>query len=165
MGLSRQDGDLYVNGALASKSFTPPASCIGDAAVVASAGIQSTKLQQQPVAKYAQPGGSTAVTERKETHTVYGATAKIASIKAGLIVANIGAATITVDLLKNGSSILTSVITLDNTVAAYGKVNGVVASPNLVQNDVLEVNVVATAGGGTIGKGVFAHIVIQEDPQ
>ena len=165
MGLSRQDGDLYVNGALGAKSLTPPASCIGDAAIVAGAGIQATKCQQQYDKTYAQTFAVTAVSERKVAHVVFGATAKLVALKAGLTVANIGAATITIDLLKNGVSVLSAVITLNSSTTTFSLTNATITGTTAVQGDVFEFNVVATAGGGTIGKGVFASLIIDEDPQ
>jgi hypothetical protein len=76
------------------------------------------------------------------------------------------AATVTVDLKVNGTSILTSVITIDNTVAAYGSVAATLAAgaATLVAGNVLTIVITATAGGGTLPTGFFCETVVWEDP-
>jgi hypothetical protein len=136
----------------------PPDNSVTDTKIPAAASgseINPTKIGRR-IDRIGGQGGSAVVATGRETiHVVKGATATLVAFKAGLRLANAGTATVTVDLLKNGASILTGVITLDNTVANFAQVAGAFASTGLVVGDVLEVNWVATAGGGTIGKGLF----------
>ncbi len=165
MPLDTLNHDVHVNGTLSAKTVSLPAGCVGNAAIAAGAGIDASKQEHQHEKTYAQASGSVSATERKVIHVVYGATATILAFRAGSKTACAGAATITVDLLKNGVSILTAVITLDNANTAYIVESAAVLTPGLVAGDVLEVNITATAGGGTIGNGVFAQVVLEEDAQ
>lgn len=156
------DGDLVVRGGLSAQSMTIPANAVGNAQIPAGAGITYTKLQQLRQPSYAQPN-TAATTETRMMLAVRGATATVVELAAGAIVAAIGAATVTVDLKKNGVSILSGVLTLDNTTAAYVLKTATVLTPNLVVGDVLTIVITATAGGGTLPTGFFVQIRVSED--
>ena len=66
------------------------------------------------------------------------------------------------DLLKNSVSILTAAITLDSGQNAYQLVAGTIDTTALAVGDVLEIDITATAGGGTLGKGVFCYVDLHE---
>src|SRR5262245_7049738 len=102
--------DLYVAGNLSAKTFSPPAASITDKAVAVGAGIQATKLQHQHTKSYGQVYGSVATTERRPIHSVYGLTGQVVQFRAAMALANVGAATVTVQLKKNGANILTAAI-------------------------------------------------------
>lgn len=82
-----------------------------------------------------------------------------------LIVACIGAATVTVDFLKNGVTILSSVLTLNSTHTARQVVG--VSPPGSVtvfaDGDTFEATVVATPGGGTVGTGLSGNLFVDEN--
>ena len=160
----REDGDVWVGGTLSANKFTPPAGSIGDSAIAVGAGIKATKTQHQNRAHYAQPN-TTAVTETKGLYVCYGATGLVIDVRAGTITPCVGAATITIDVKKNGTSILSGVITLNNSNAARVAAIGTVSGGTLVAGDWLEVVVAATAGGGTLGTGLLVVATIQEDAQ
>lgn len=155
--------DVWVAGNLSAKSMTFPAGAVGNADVAGAAGLAATKLEHQYEPVFNQVHGSAAATERRVIHVVRGATGDLISFKAGVVVANIGAATIDIDLLVNGSSVLSAAIQLDSGDAAYAIVEGTITSATLAVGDVIEVDVTATAGGGTLGQGLFALPVIRED--
>jgi hypothetical protein len=69
---------------------------------------------------------------------------------------------VTVDLRKNGTTILTSVITISVAQAAYARVAGAIASAAYIAGDVFELVVTATAGGGTLPQGLFVDTVLRE---
>ncbi len=161
MSISTIDGALRVRGQLTCDSFVLPAGTITDASVAAAAGIVSEKLEQQYLPLFTQPN-TTAAAETRVIHVVRGTTGTIEAFRAGSIAANSGAAVVTVDLKKNGSSVLSSVITLDNANTARVAEDGTISSANVVAGDVLEVVITATAGGGTLATGVFAQACIQE---
>ena len=94
---------------------------------------------------------------------VYGTTGTVVAFEVGSVTACTGDSTITVDLHKNGASILTGVITLDSANTAYIVEAGTLSSATLADGDVLEVVVNATVGTGTLGNGVFASCIIRED--
>jgi len=159
----RVEEEGQFRGAVTLLSVNLPAGSVADATVASAAGIAASKLEHQHRLIYSQESDTTAASEDRVIHVVEGATGDIQSIKAGSVVANIGAATITVDLHKNGASILTAPISLDSGDSAYDVVDGVVDTATLAVDDVLEIVVVATAGGGTLGKGVFASVDLFED--
>jgi hypothetical protein len=131
--------------------------------IKSAAGVEATKLEHQHRIPYAQPN-TTATTETRVLYVCYGLTARVIDFRAGSIVACIGAATITLDVKKNGTTILSSVLTLNNANTARVAVAAALSgSPTLVAGDVLEVVVTATAGGGTIGTGLFANLTVEED--
>ncbi len=86
------------------------------------------------------------------------------SFKAGSIVVCLTPATVTLDLKKNGVSILTAVITLDAANTPYVVEAAAIATATLVAGDVLTVVIDETAGGGTVATGVFCELEIDEDP-
>lgn len=162
---TRVEGDLYINGNLSSKTATPAAGSIVNASVASNAGISATKVQHQHRHVFTQPNTS-ATSETKAIYVCYGATGTVIAFSAGSIAAAVGAATVTVDLKKNGSSILTAVITLDNAnTARVVEAGTLTGSTSLVAGDLLEVVTVATAGGGTLPTGVYAVVTINEDAQ
>jgi hypothetical protein len=158
--------DLYVGGNLSAKTFSCPAASITDNGVASAAGIQASKSQQQFTKTYGQVTGVGAVTERRPIHSVYGATGLVVQFRAAAAVANIGAATITVQLKKNGVNILTSAISLSSSTVAFAWVAAAgFTTTSLLASDILEVDVTATAGGGTLGQGLICELVTREDPQ
>jgi hypothetical protein len=163
--------DVIILGQLSAKSIVLPAGSVGDAQMTLANPVQATKLQHQYEVGYAQyaglpASGTTVVNDQLVLHVVRGSTGIPLDFKAGVVVANVGAATVTVDLWRNGASILTSVITLNNSQAAYQLVTAAGFSfTSLVAGDVLEVKVIATAGGGTLAKGLFANLHMREDAQ
>ncbi len=161
------NGDWFVNGALNAQSFGPPAGCIDDTAVEAAAGIQASKLQHQYEKVFCPLASTvTAATERRVVHVVRGTTGTIQEFRCGVVTACIGAATVTFDLKKNGTTVLTATTVLDNTNLAYTtEAAAGFTSTALVAGDVLEVTLAAAAGGGTIGLGAFAVLNLREDAQ
>lgn len=161
MAANRIIGDLYVDGNLQAKSFTLPADAVTDAKVAADAAIAASKLKHQHRVHLAQP--NTAATT--ETRLVYAARgpAEVIAFEAGSIAAALGAATVTLDLKKNGASILTGVLTLNSANVARVTADAALATATMVDGDVLEIVVVATAGGGTLPTGLFAMVTVNEN--
>jgi len=161
VALSTIEGDLRVRGTLQVDYFTPPAASVGDDQVSSASPISADKLKHQYLPTYSQPN-TTATTETRVIHVARSA-GTIEGFRAGSIAACSGAATITFDLRKNGATVLSSVITLDNAntarVIEAGTLSG---SPTVVAGDVLEVVITATAGGGTLGTGAFCQAIVRE---
>ena len=160
--------DWVVGGNLSSKTFSAPVSCISDTAVATpsagAAGINTTKNNHRQHARYAQPN-TTAVTETRPIWITYGTSGTLVKFRAGSIVANIGAATVTVDLWKNGSSILSAPITLNSSDTARTPVDvGSFTSTTTAAGDWFDAVITATAGGGTLATGVYAELIVDENP-
>lgn len=164
MALTRLDGNVFVNGNLQSTSMDIPAGTITNSDVNASADIDATKLEHEHRKHVNQVHGSAATTERRVIHTVKGTTGTVVAFRCGVVVACVGAATIDIDLLKNGTTILSAAIQLDNTNAAFAfeDASGF-TSTTLAADDVLEADITATAGGGTLGQGLFCELTVRED--
>lgn len=161
--VGRIEGDFHIAGALSATSITIPSGTVTDNAVQAAAGIQASKLQHQFQKGYAQESDTAASAEDRVIHTVYGATGTVVAFEAGSVVVCVGDATITIDLHKNGASILTTPIVLDSSNAAYVVEAGTISSGSIVDGDVLEIVITVNAGTGTLGKGVFTSCVVRED--
>lgn len=163
MASNRLDGDLYVVGDINSRTRTYPAGSISDAAIAAGAAIAATKQVQQHVLAYAQDSGATAADEERVIHVVYGAAGTSIAFEAGCVVTNDGECTITIDLLKNGTTVLTVAPVITSSHSAYELVTGTIGTTALVDGDVLEITI-ATAGTNTVGLGPFCSLVLREDP-
>lgn len=139
------------------------AGCVKNASVEGGAGIEATKLEHQHRAVWAKESDTTAVAEDHVIHVVKGTAGTLKTFKAGCIVASTDADTITVDLHKNGVTVLDAAIVLTNAHAAYEVVNGVIDTAAVAAGDVLEVAVTIQEDGGDVGKGVFAYLDLHED--
>lgn len=123
--------------------------------------VDASKLNHQHVKTWAQPN-TTATTERTVIHTARGA-GTILGFRAASVVANIGAATVSIRLKKNGTNVDTAALVLDNANTAYTFENAAgFTSTAISAGDVFEVDATATAGGGTLATGCFAELVTVE---
>lgn len=164
MSVNTIQQDTYFANNLACKTFTPPSGCITNASVVGAAGIAASKLQHRFRKGHAQVHGSAATAERRVIHVVRGATATINSLRAGVVVAAVGDSTATINLYKNGSTILSGTISITSADTAYAldSPSGF-TSTSLVVGDVLEIVQTISAGTGTLPQGVFSVLEIDED--
>lgn len=139
---------------------------VEDKHIAADAAIAASKLEHQHRANYV-PAKSdvTAAAETRVVHTVKGLTGKIKTFEAGCVLPCVGDATITVDLLKNGATVLTGAISLTSGQSAYDLVEGTVdtAKESVAHDDVLEVAVTVNADDGTLGIGLFAYADLHEN--
>ena len=162
MAQSTIGGDLVVNGTLYSTAVVPSGPGISNVGISAGARIAANKLLHRYNKSYAQVRGTAATSERRVIHEVWD-TETIVNLTAGVTVACGGAATITIQLKKNGGNILTSAITIDSTTATYNPIAPAgFTSTALTTHDVLEIDVTATAGGGTLGQGLYVQLVTEE---
>jgi len=145
----RIEGSMQVTGRLTPQFLDVPAETITNAMVSSSAAITAAKLQHQHQVCHGQPN-TAAADETRVLHVVRGAIGEALSFVAGSIAKAIDNAICTVDLKKNGASILSSVITLDS------------ANTNRVAGDVLEVVIDGTIGTGTLPTGVFCSLTLRE---
>lgn len=157
------DGDLTVRGTLKPTALSAPASCIGDTNIDGSNPITALKQQHQHQKTYKQSNGSASVSDRQVIHVAYGATGSVVAVRAGVVTAQVGGATLTIDLKKNGTSILTGTFQVTSAQAAFALVGGSIASASYVTGDVFEVVVTAATGGGTQGQGLFVDVIFRED--
>jgi hypothetical protein len=140
-----------------------PDGVIGDSEIEVGAAIDYLKLGHLHRALHAQAG--TVATATTPLGVVVGATGTVKSVRVGTIVPCAGAATITVDIKKNGTTVLSSVVTLNSANTARVAVSGGLSggAVALVAGDFLEAVVTATAGGGTVGTGLLVEVRWAED--
>lgn len=139
-------------------SITP--GTILNADIAAGAGVVATKIQHQHELTFAQPN-TAATAETKVVHVVKGATGTIVAFRAGSIVAATSTGVATVNLKKNGTTVLSAVITLDNANTAYIVEEGTISVPALAAGDVLTVEVAVSST--VLPTGLFAQVVLRED--
>jgi len=150
-------GDVDIQGALSASSMTLPNSSVTDGKVAAGAAISADKIEFRKRDTYSQPN-TTPTAETRVIHKVRGATGTVNGFSAGTIVAA-SSGSLTADLKVNGSSILTAPITLDNGNTAYVDEAGTIASPSLVEGDVLTVVIAVSSHNGT---GLWVDYEIDE---
>ncbi len=159
--MGRIEDNLHIKGRLSADHLTIPDETIADAAVSSTAGIDASKLKHQYLPGYSQPN-TTATTVTQAIHVAKGA-GTIEGFRAGSIGACAGAATITADLKKNGTTVLSAVIELNSSSTARVVQDATLSgSPTVAAGDLLEVVVTATAGGGTIGTGFYCQAIVRE---
>lgn len=164
MPLSMIEGDVFVTGSLSAQSMNVPANAVGNAEVEAAAGIEASKLQHQYGPCFSQASAD-ATAEERVIHVVKGATGTIVAFRAGFRTAPDGSSSCDVDLKKNGTTILTAEITLDDSYTAYQLVTPAgFTSTSLVAGDVLSVQVKDIVSSNP-PEGVFAQLVLREDAQ
>lgn len=156
------DGDVQVRGNLRCVTINLPATCVGDAQVSGSSPITASKLQHQHSKTFAQANGSAAVAERRVIHIAYGAAGTVLAFRTGVVTVATGDSTVTVDLYKNGASILSATVTIDNTKAAFARTTATLSSASYVAGDIFEVVLTVSAGTGTLPQGLFADFVTTE---
>ena len=162
MGM-RYDEDVYIKGtATITGGLNAPAGCITDANIEAEAGVDSEKLEHQHQPGYAQESATNAADESRVIFVAKGA-GTIVSFVAGNVVTAIGDSTCTVDLKKNGTTVLSGAVSLSaGSPVAYGKTAGTVSVTSYAAGDVISVTIDATAGTGTLAKGIFCMATLRE---
>ena len=153
-------GDLHVTGTVTGGSLTPSALTVTNASVSSTAAIAATKLEHQFALSYTQNG--TAASATIPLHVAYGA-GTIVSVKAASIAIAVGAATVTVDLKKGGTTCLSGVITLDSGNAARTSEAGSLTVTTYSADNFLERVTVPTAGGGTLPTGLIGTVNLREN--
>lgn len=154
---------VYVGQVSFQKVPQVPAGSFGNTQASAADPLDATKVKHQYVKTLAQVHGTPAATERRVVH-VARAAGNVVAAEAGHVVAGAAGATLTVDVRKNGTTVLTGAISHDVTAAAFAETAGAVdATPAAyVAGDVIEVVITATAGAGTLPQGVYANVVMRE---
>lgn len=156
------NGDLAVAGTITALDIDYPQGSIENVDVKSTAGIAASKQEHQHAIRARQVGTSTS--ETIPLYSVLGATATVREVAVGNVVACIGAATVVVDIKKNGTTILSSTIELNSTTpVANDMKHGTISVEGAVLDDVFSAVVTATAGGGTLATGVLIELRMDED--
>lgn len=124
--------------------------------------LTAKKVWHRYNAPYAQNGNAASAADRRVVYREHGTEGHIRELGFGSRTASTGATTITIDVLKNGVTVLSAPIVLDVGNVAYITELGTVTVPDMVAGDVLEVNVTIS---GAPGNGVFGYIIVDSKPQ
>ncbi|MGC3968935.1 MAG: hypothetical protein QM775_16660 [Pirellulales bacterium] len=156
--------DLIVDRIFVKHQAELPPNSIGDRETKPTAGIAASKTNHQQRPRHAESLATTAHTLRVELFSVLGTAGTLLQFYAGLLDPCVGDSTITIDLYKNGVSVLSAPIVLTSANTARQVVAAVLSIPvaALVAGDVFEGVVAVSAGSGTLGKGVFFGLVADE---
>jgi len=74
-----------------------------------------------------------------------------------------GNATVTVDVKKNGTTILSSTISLSSSQSNRDEVAGTLSVTSMVAADILEVVVTVDVGTGALGTGLFVWVDLNDE--
>lgn len=162
--MQQLNGPMAIIGPLAlTGPVSLPAASVGNTEIGASvaAPIDAEKIEQQVLQRYSTSG--TAASATVPIHRAEG-DGTIVALRCGSIAIAIGAATVTVDLQKNGTSVLTGAtpLTLDSSNVARTLEDASIATAGYSEADFFELVIVATAGGGTLPTGLMIEFVCRE---
>jgi hypothetical protein len=162
---SRFDDDVQFNGQVrfAKAPTLPTAAAVGNNQMSPADPAQPDKLYHRFRRAWGQPHGTAATAERRALY-VAGADGTLTDFRVGVVAAAVGDSTVTLDLRKNGTSVLSSAVTLTSSAAAYAKTTAAVATPGYVAGDVFELVQTVSAGTGTLPQGAFAVAAFDERP-
>jgi hypothetical protein len=124
--------------------------------------LAATNQQHQYAQRHAQAHGTSASGERRTIHIAHGS-GNLVAVKVSQSAAAIGDSTATVTVLKNGTSVLSTVVTIDSGDAAFTVQSGtIVGNGSYAAGDVFEVSINVTAGTGTLPQGVSCEAIFRE---
>ena len=151
-----------------AKAPAVPAASFGDREAKETDPLGGTKTQMRVPYSYSQPN-TAATTETRALGIVHGA-GNIIAFYVGNSARATGAATVVVTLRKNGVSVLTANVTLNNATptsgAGYASVLATLdpAQVAVVKGDILDVVITATAGGGVLPTEVSVTAIVDQHP-
>lgn len=156
--------DIYMGGVLVvTGGFTLPDNAVSNAKVVAGAEIDAAKLMHQhQKEKVLSNHATSVVAQRVGIHKAVGV-GTIVDFRADVTVAAGAGGVATIDLLKNGVSVLSAPITINDTIATYTAVVAAIASAGYTYGDRFDVEVAGIVG--TTAKGVVAYLTTREKAQ
>lgn len=155
------DGDLIVRGTLNCGAITMPQNAIDSSQQIkAGTNISADKTEQRFFPSHAQP--NSAATTETRTLFVARRAGSVNEVITGSIAKAVGDSTVTIDVRKNGSTILAGVVTLNSSSTNRVVQLGSVTSAAFVAGDWFEVVITATIGTGTLPTGVFVQLEVDQ---
>ncbi len=171
MGQTRVEQDLYVSGNLSAQTVTLPASSVTNAAIIAAAAIDATKVVQQFCSEYAQAPGSDIATATLDAHIAYAA-GTLVSVQAAVTgLAATGDRSATIDLQRSTAggafaTVLSAPITLSIADTIRVPDTATISSAAYVAGDLFRWVITQVAGSsGTRPQGLIARALFRESPQ
>lgn len=158
---SKIDDDLIVTGSLRAGAIVQTANSVGNTEFKSTDPLAVDKAVHQYSRTFAQNHGTAATAQRQVVHVAHGA-GTLLSFGGGVTVACVGDSTVTINLFKNGTTILSSTVTITSSNAANAVEEATFSATPYSAGDVFEAVVTVSAGTGTLGQGAFAKLVVAE---
>jgi hypothetical protein len=158
--------DIFVAGSFGCRQFSPPAGCIGNAAIAANAGLQASKLEHQHAIRYSQKAGTAVVSETIPLH-IARAAGTVVSVEVVTVTPPTSTDTVTIDLKKGNAStgyatVLTSVVTIDNASVTRTIYSAAITTADYSADDSFELVITAT---GSSCQGLAVIVTVREAAQ
>ena len=163
-------GSVVINGpAYLQDTISLPNACVTDDHVTATAAIDASKLDHQYALQLNTAAGEAVADVTRIVH-VAKAAGQLVAVKCCLDVTNVGDSTISVDVQKSTgagafSSMLDAAETLSSSTAAKTAVDATIGSGAAIAyaaGDLIEIEVDATVGTGTLGQGLCVVAYVRE---
>lgn len=141
-----------------------PNNSFGNNQITPSDPLDTSKTKHLHVGTLKQNHGSPAVAQRQTVHRARAA-GVVTDVRAVLSVAIVGDSTITVDVRKNGTTILTGTFNLTSANTAYTGPAAGTLDPTpaaYLAGDVFEAVVTVAANTGTLGQGLLVAVEFKE---
>src|SRR5574343_1248781 len=154
----RVDEDAYFAGTLQADTLIPSVGCVENEHLADGENFEADKFQHEH--RLAAFFPRSVADETRPIH-IFLYSGEVKTIRVKFSTAHVGESTCSIDLKKNGSSILSAPI---STALADGVAvkRGTVAANTCVAGDVITVVLDATVGTGTLGIGLFVEIGLWE---
>lgn len=156
--------DFHIGGnVIIAGSFALPDGSITDSKIQAGANLSAVNLEHQYEPVIELSNHATSVVAQRVPAFKAKSVGSVIGFSVDCSVPPAAAGSCTIDLKKNGASILTAPITLNDTAVANTSVAGVISSAPLVAGDRLDVEVAGVTG--TTAKGVAAYPIVRARAQ
>lgn len=157
-----ENNDKVFNGqCIFAKAPSMPSGSFGNSQINVNDPIAPSNLIEMLPITHAQAYGVAVVSERVAKYVARNK-GTVLGFRALLVLPCTVDDTVTVDVKKNGTTILTAVVTLNNAAVAYQAVVAAIADAPYVANDVFEFIVTATHNTGVIGQGLLCTMIVNE---
>lgn len=153
---------LIVNN-LNTKAITLPAGSVRNVDIAAGANIDPDKCVRRQRIAWSQALATSAADGTYILHK-FDYDAVIESVEVLAQGANVGNATVTVDIKDDGTTILSAPVELDENDSALDIVTGTITSANVAAGSLLSMVVDATIGTGTLATGLTVFVTYRENP-
>lgn len=160
---SRIETDLHINGALSANTWYVGDESVGNDQVAGDAQIDSDKVVHRHRPHYSQVNAAAFAATVVLFHAIRAGV--LYNVRAGSIVAATGNSTVTIDIRKNGTTMLTAPFVLDNANTAYVAEAGSLAGSAIAAGDTITAVITISAGTGTLPTGLFVTVELDEASQ
>lgn len=154
-------GNVYAENLVVGGSVSFPTGSINPEALSTSDQASPLSVTQQHAMRYAQEVGPVAATYRQVIGRAR-STGTVVRVYAGCVTPAVGDSEVEIDVLKNGVSIMTAVVTINSSTVAFESKTGLVTTSSFSAGDIFEANFVASMNTGTLPEGCWLEVWTNE---